>query len=87
MILLGQPGVGKTSLLARITHSRNTPCYQPTIGIDFGSTTTSLFDGPVIKTQIWDTAGQEKYRSLVLLALGLLLLEFLLRNTLFKSFI
>jgi Ca-activated chloride channel family protein len=30
---------------------------------------------------------QEMYRSLVLLAIGLLLLEFLLRNTLFKSFI
>jgi len=65
IILLGQPGVGKTSLLARITHSRNTPCYQPTIGIDFGSTTTPIFDGPVIKTQIWDTAGQEIFAPIV----------------------
>ena len=65
MILLGQPGVGKTSLMARITRSCDTPCYQPTIGIDFGSTSTSIFDGPIIKTQIWDTAGQEYFAPIV----------------------
>jgi small GTP-binding protein len=65
MILLGQPGVGKTSLMARVTQSRNTPCYQPTVGIDFGSTTTHIFDGPSIKTQIWDTAGQEYFAPIV----------------------
>ena len=68
MILLGQPGVGKTSLLARISRSCDTPCYQPTIGIDFGSIITPILDGPIIKTQIWDTAGQEyrTYRSQLL---------------------
>jgi len=65
MILLGQPGVGKTSLMARIIRSCDTPCYQPTIGIDFGSTSTSIFDGPIIKTQIWDTAGQEYFAPIV----------------------
>jgi len=65
MILLGQPGVGKTSLLARISRSCDTPCYQPTIGIDFGSIITPILDGPVIKTQIWDTAGQEYFAPIV----------------------
>ena len=62
---MGQPGVGKTSLMARITRSSHTPCYQPTIGIDFGSTITPIFDGPIIKTQIWDTAGQEYFAPIV----------------------
>ena len=41
------------------------PLYQPTIGVDFGATYTSLLNGPIIKAHLWDTAGQEYFNSIV----------------------
>lgn len=65
MILLGQPGVGKTSLLNKLSRCANTPIYQPTIGLDFASIETHLVNGIVIKSQVWDTAGQEYFAPIV----------------------
>ena len=65
MILLGQPGVGKTSLLNKLSRCANTPIYQPTIGLDFASIETHLVIGIVIKSQVWDTAGQEYFAPIV----------------------
>jgi len=65
MILLGQPGVWKTSLLNKLSRCANTPIYQPTIGLDFASIETHLVNGIVIKSQVWDTAGQEYFAPIV----------------------
>lgn len=62
-VLIGNPGVGKTSLVCRITENKFEEKYLATIGVDFKSKTIS-HQGQTIKLDIWDTAGQEKFRSL-----------------------
>jgi len=39
---------------------------MPTIAVEFSSKLVTLNNGQVVKTQIWDTAGQESYRSLTM---------------------
>merc|ERR1712063_4512 len=63
VVLLGDSGVGKTSLMDRYVNRNYTSQYKPTIGADFltkeievGKTTVTL--------QIWGTAGQERFQSL-----------------------
>ena len=65
IIILGHPGVGKSSLLASLKNETAPMIYQPTIGIDFGVIYTTLLNGPMIKTYIWDTAGQEYFNAIV----------------------
>ena len=63
IILIGDPGVGKSTLFSRLV---NIPKDDgPTIGIEFGTTLTVVPDGTIIKVNIWDTAGQEFYHSIV----------------------
>ncbi|XP_049408914.1 ras-related protein RABB1c-like [Solanum stenotomum] len=62
-IIVGETGVGKTCLLYQLTSARFKPVYEVTIGAEFGSRTITV-DRKPIKLQIWDTAGQEKFRSL-----------------------
>lgn len=64
LILLGDAGVGKTSLLARFMYDTFDSTYAATIGIDFLSKTMHVQD-TTIRLQLWDTAGQERFRSLV----------------------
>ena len=65
VVLIGESGVGKTSIISRyITNSFN-PTIGSTPGANFTSKTVFLEDeNQSIKFEIWDTAGQEKYRSL-----------------------
>ncbi|KAJ3426654.1 rab2a member ras oncogene family [Anaeramoeba flamelloides] len=62
-IIIGDSGVGKTSLLNRFTTNEFIPSHEPTIGVQFATKNLELF-GKKIKLQIWDTAGQESYRSI-----------------------
>lgn len=65
IVVCGQPLVGKTSLLKRITKKSFNPNEPSTIGseyIHFDYTTPD--NNQEIHLQIWDTAGEEKYRSL-----------------------
>ncbi len=64
-MILGDSGVGKTSILEQYVNQVFTGHYKVTIGSDF-LTKDLQVDGEKIKLQIWDTAGQEKYRSLSL---------------------
>ena len=65
VILLGEPGVGKTTLCNSILHREIlTMQYQPTIGIDFNCKDIEL-NNKKYKIYIWDTAGQERFRSII----------------------
>ncbi|CDR96407.1 Rab7, putative [Babesia bigemina] len=63
IIILGDSGVGKTSLMNQFINKRFTNQYRATIGADF-STQEVTVDDKVVTLQIWDTAGQERFQSL-----------------------
>eukprot|EP00667_Euglena_gracilis_P019229 EG_transcript_20574 len=62
-IIIGDSGVGKSCLLLQFTDKRFEPVHDLTIGVEFGARMVTLGDKQV-KLQIWDTAGQESFRSI-----------------------
>jgi len=62
-ILVGPSGVGKSSLLLQFTDQRFDPTHDMTIGVEFGARLITL-GNQIIKIQIWDTAGQESFKSI-----------------------
>jgi len=64
VVFIGNPSTGKTSLLNRICHDKFLPEYDSTIGVDF-YTKTIYYNENIFKIQLWDSAGQEKYRALI----------------------
>jgi len=63
-IIIGDTGVGKSCLLLQFTDRRFQPVHDLTIGVEFGARMITAIDGKQIKLQIWDTAGQESFRSI-----------------------
>lgn len=61
--LLGEGGVGKTSLKARYMSGEFTNKYIATLGVDFGTHEIKL-DGNKVKISIWDVAGQKQFQSI-----------------------
>jgi small GTP-binding protein len=64
IVLLGQSGVGKTSIITQFIDENFTDDQQSTTGATFSSKDIQCSNGRLLKFDIWDTAGQEKYRSL-----------------------
>ena len=64
IVLAGECGVGKTSLLRAFCDADFSSSYVSTIGVDFRIKKVPL-DDTEVKLHIWDTAGQERYRSMV----------------------
>ncbi len=62
-IIIGQQAVGKSNLLLRYINGEFRNEYQTTIGVEFGSKSLFIKD-KVYRIQIWDTAGQENYKSI-----------------------
>ncbi|XP_060516928.1 ras-related protein Rab-18-B-like isoform X3 [Cylas formicarius] len=63
ILIIGESGVGKSSLLLRFTDDNFDPQQTLTIGVDF-KTKKLTVDGNTVKLAIWDTAGQERFRTL-----------------------
>ena len=63
-VLLGDSGVGKTSIAVRLSTDEFNERSQPTVGAAFFSFASQTPDGTALEFEIWDTAGQERYRSL-----------------------
>ena len=64
IVLLGEAGVGKTSIITRYISGSFSQIVMTSTGSSFVAKKIELADKKKVKLQIWDTAGQEKYRSL-----------------------
>jgi len=66
VVLLGESGVGKTCIIALFINNTFEDNIMSTTGASYAGKTLTFdeFQGKSIKFEIWDTAGQEKYRSL-----------------------
>ena len=62
-IIIGDTSVGKSCMLLQFTDKRFQPVHDITIGVEFGARLIAV-DDLQIKLQIWDTAGQESFRSI-----------------------
>ena len=63
--IVGNQGVGKTSLLAAFTNEQNRSIVVPTVGVDFKMHTSSV-DGRMVKLHLWDTSGDTRPCSLMI---------------------
>ena len=64
LIVIGDENVGKTSILDRFKSNQFSPIYEPTVGLDFQSIPI-IVDDQSVTLLLYDTAGQEKFRSLI----------------------
>lgn len=63
ILLVGNPAVGKSSLLLRFTEGAFEEDTPATVGVDFKLKFVNV-GNKIVKATIWDTAGQERYRTL-----------------------
>ena len=63
ILIIGESGVGKSSLMLRFVDDMFDPEISATIGVDFRVRSINI-DGNLVKLAIWDTAGQERFRTL-----------------------
>ena len=64
ILLLGDSSVGKTCFLMRYSDNTFQEIHMSTIGLDYKLKNVQLDDGNIVKIQIWDTAGQDRFRSI-----------------------
>ena len=64
IILLGESTVGKTSLVNRFIQNKFQKCFLTTLGLDSTIKPTTLKSGQEVILKIYDTAGQERYRTI-----------------------
>ncbi|XP_011187606.1 ras-related protein Rab-18 [Zeugodacus cucurbitae] len=63
LLIIGESGVGKSSLIRRFVEDKFDDNHDVTIGMDFKSKVINI-DGLEYKLALWDTAGAERFRSL-----------------------
>ena len=63
LIIIGDSGVGKSSVLSQYVDQTFINSHISTIGVDFKITNVNIGD-KIAKLQIWDTAGQERFRTI-----------------------
>ena len=64
VLLLGDSSVGKTCFLLRYSDDTFVENHISTIGLDYRLKMINLSDNKTIKMQIWDTAGQDRFRAI-----------------------
>ncbi|XP_076024837.1 ras-related protein Rab-38 [Genypterus blacodes] len=64
ILVIGELGVGKTSIIKRYVHQIFSQHYRATIGVDFALKVLQWNHDTVIRLQLWDIAGQERYGNM-----------------------
>ena len=62
-IIIGDTAVGKSCLLSQFLNNKFNNHYDVTVGVEFGAKMIKIKGDP-IKLQVWDTAGQETFKSI-----------------------
>ena len=65
VVILGSSGVGKTSILLQIYKEKFFSNGEPTIGASYVIKTLQTKDGKLVEVHFCDTAGQERFKSIV----------------------
>ena len=65
LIIIGNSGTGKSSLIKAAVSNEFRKDYQTTIAFEYSSLSVKINNDKIYKLQIWDTCGQEIYRSLI----------------------
>lgn len=63
IIIIGDSGIGKSCVLKRLMEDDFKEDHDVTVGVDFGSHLIKVED-KILKLQVWDTAGQESFKSI-----------------------
>jgi Ras-related protein Rab-2A len=63
VIIIGDSGIGKSCMLKRLMEDDFKDDHDITVGVEFGSNLIKVED-KILKLQVWDTAGQESFRSI-----------------------
>ncbi|MCL4146543.1 UNVERIFIED_CONTAM: hypothetical protein GTU68_053389, partial [Idotea baltica] len=64
ILVIGELGAGKTSIIKRYVHQFFCQHYRATIGVDFALKVLNWDDNTVIRLQLWDIAGQERFGNM-----------------------
>ncbi|KAG8453057.1 hypothetical protein GDO86_004753 [Hymenochirus boettgeri] len=64
ILVIGDLGVGKTSIIKRYVHQNFSPHYRATIGVDFALKVLNWDSDTVVRLQLWDIAGQERFGNM-----------------------
>ncbi|KAF4793239.1 Ras-related protein Rab-38 [Turdus rufiventris] len=64
LLVIGDLGVGKTSIIKRYVHQNFSPHYRATIGVDFALKVLNWDAETVVRLQLWDIAGQERFGNM-----------------------
>ena len=65
LIIVGDSFSGKSSLINKSCNDKFSNYYEATIGVDFLTKINRMYDGNLIKTHIWDTAGQKCFSNIL----------------------
>ena len=65
ILLIGNISVGKSSIFTKFTVNKYSELNRPTIGVDFKINTLKVDGNKHVKLQIWDTSGQDRFRSVI----------------------
>lgn len=65
VLVIGDASTGKTSFIKRYVHEYFSSAYKATIGLDFALKTIKFDENTIIKLQLWDIAGQERFNSMI----------------------